>query len=337
MNSGFRVFHGLPDGGEFGPCAITIGNFDGVHIGHREIFRNVVALAAERGLKPSAMTFDPHPARLLSPEHAPRLLSRPEERCRFMREAGLAQVVIVPFTHEFSLLAAEEFARRILAEGLDARAVLVGENFRFGRGKGGDCARLAEMGERFGFSTTIVPPLRFRGRLVSSSVIRRLVMDGEVALAGRMLNRCYAVDGDVVPGRGVGSKQTVPTLNLRTAAEVLPSRGVYVTRTANLDAGERAPSVTNVGIRPTFDSGALSVETFLLRGLHGEAPRRIRVEFLYRLREEKEYADASELKAQILRDIRRAEDYFQRADRWMKGAAHALGPKAAPGDRLPAG
>ena len=301
--------------GDFGTTALTIGNLDGVHAGHREILHRVVTLARERGWKPSVLTFDPHPARVVAPERAPRLLTTPEERIRLMREEGIEQVLILPFTHELAAFSPERFVREIVVERLEARAVLVGDNFRFGHEHAGDTRLLAELGRRYEFLVEAVPAIRMRGRVVSSSEVRRLIDGGNVALAGRLLARPYALEGDVVSGQGIGSKQTVPTLNLAPAAEVMPARGVYVTRTSDARSGRRWISVTNIGTRPTFGGDSVTVETFLLDPLEGASPRAIRVEFLKRLREERRFEDAAALKAQILRDVARAQAYFRRVSR----------------------
>ncbi len=305
----------------FGPSALTIGNFDGVHAGHREILRRVVALARERGWKPSVLTFDPHPARIVAPQRAPRLLTTPEERARLMREEGIEQVLILPFTRELAGFSPERFVREIVVERLEARAVLVGGNFRFGHDHAGDTRLLMELGQRFAFLVEAVPAIRMRGRVVSSSEVRRLIEAGNVALAARLLARPYALTGEVVPGQGIGSKQTVPTLNLAPAAEVMPARGVYVTRTADAPSGRRWTSVTNIGTRPTFGGDSVTVETFLLDPLEGPSPRTIRVEFLRRLREERRFEDAAALKLQILRDVARAQAYFRRVSRIGEGLA----------------
>ena len=299
----------------FGPSALTIGNFDGVHAGHREILRRVVALARERGWKPAVLTFDPHPARIVAPERAPRLLTTPEERSRLMREEGIEQVLILPFTRELAGFSPERFVREIVVERLEARAVLVGDNFRFGHLHAGDTRLLAELGLRYEFLVEAVPAIRMRGRVVSSSEVRRLIEAGSVALAGRLLGRPYTLEGEVVAGQGIGSKQTVPTLNLAATAEVMPARGVYVTRTTDAAGGRRWISVTNIGTRPTFGGDSVTVETFLLDPLEGGSPRAIRVEFLRRLREERRFEDAAALKAQILRDVARAQAYFRRVSR----------------------
>jgi riboflavin kinase/FMN adenylyltransferase len=302
---------------EFGPSAVTIGNFDGVHFGHRRILRRVKEIAAEHGWKPSVLTFDPHPTRVVAPDRTPPLLTSPERRAALMREEGIAQVLILPFTRELAMLTPEEFVERLLVKALGARAVLVGDNFHFGHRQAGNVAVLAELGRKFGFETEIVKAVAWRGRVVSSSGIRELIRVGKVGLAARLLQHAYGLEGEVVSGRGVGSKQTVPTLNLATRAEVIPANGVYITRTRDLADGREWNSVTNVGYRPTFGaSDQLTIETFLLDPLAGEAPKRIRVEFLRRIREERKFDSPEALREQILKDVRSAKAYFRRAQAW---------------------
>jgi riboflavin kinase/FMN adenylyltransferase len=297
---------------DFGPCAITIGNFDGVHIGHQQIIRRVAAMAHEHGWKAAALTFDPHPTKLVAPARAPRLLTTPEQRARLMLERGIDEVLILPFTLETAKLTPEEFVREILSSKLKARAVLVGDNFRFGNRAAGDARALEELGQRYGFSTEIIHAIFCRGRVISSSAIRQSVEAGQVSLACRMLGRPYALEGRVVPGAGVGSKQTVPTLNLETSAEVLPKTGVYITRTHDLKSSREWPSITNVGYRPTFNGHGLTIETYLLSALEGDPPQEISVEFLRWVREERKFPTPEALKAQILTDVSRAQAYFRR-------------------------
>jgi riboflavin kinase/FMN adenylyltransferase len=312
MSGGIRIFQSLEEArGAFGPAALTIGNFDGVHAGHARILRRVCEVARENGWKPSALTFDPHPAKVVAPARAPRLLTTLEQRCRAMEREGIRQVLILPFTLEISQLTPEQFARDVLVEALGAKSILVGANFRFGHKHAGDTHLLQELGVRLGFAVELVPAVAVRRLPVSSSEIRRRIESGDVSRACRMLGRPYALEGDVIRGQGIGAKQTVPTLNLATPAEVLPATGVYITKTRSFD-GSHWPSVTNVGHRPTFGGGELSIETFLLAPLEGAAPTRIRLEFLRRLRDEKKFGGPEELKAQILRDVRRAQDYFRR-------------------------
>jgi len=250
---------------------------------------------------------------VVAPERTPPLLTRPLRRAESMREEGVEQVLILPFVPEVARLTPEEFVRDIVVGRLGARAALVGANFRFGHRHAGDFHTLQELGRRYGCETEIVDAVTCRGRTVSSSAIRELLGAGRVSLAARFLERPYTLEGEVTGGRGVGSKQTVPTLNLATDADVIPARGVYVTRTRDLDDGREWNSITNIGYRPTFgESGERSIETFLLDPLEGETPGRIRVAFLHRLREERKFDNADALKARILADARVARNYFRR-------------------------
>jgi riboflavin kinase / FMN adenylyltransferase len=307
-----RVYRGLAELPEdFGPSAVTIGNFDGVHLGHRAILRRLRILADANRWTSSALSFDPHPTKVVAPQRTPKLMTTLDQRARLICEAGVKQVLILPFDAATARLTPEEFAEELLARRMGARAVLVGENFRFGCRQAGDVRTLQALGERLGFAVEIVEAVRFRGQVVSSSSIRALISEGRVAYANRLLGRPYALEGRVVTGRGVGSKQTVPTLNLETEAEVIPARGVYATRANGMDA------VTNIGYRPTFgESEQLSIETFLL-GVEGQGPRsgetQLTVEFLARLREERKFDSPEELKARILFDARAATRYFRRS------------------------
>lgn len=300
----------------FGPCAVTIGNFDGVHAGHQHIMRRVAEVARQHGWTAAVLTFDPHPAKLLAPARAPKLLTTLDQRCQLMHEEGIQDILILPFTRDIAQLTPEEFVKQVLADKLHVRAVLVGDNFRFGNRAAGDTTMLRELGEKRGFVTEIVDAVTIRNRVVSSTAVRKSIAAGDVSGACRFLGRPYALEGQVVRGHGVGSKQTVPTLNLDTSAEVLPARGVYITRTRALNHAREWPSITNVGYRPTFGGGELSIETFLLAPLDGAAPDGIRVEFLRRVREERKFESPEALKTQILRDVSRAQAYFRRFSRW---------------------
>jgi riboflavin kinase/FMN adenylyltransferase len=315
-----RIYRSLTDApADFGPSALTIGNFDGVHFGHRRILRRLNELARRHGWKPSVLTFDPHPTRVVAPERAPILMTSPDRRAELMEEEGVEQVLILPFTRELAQLSPEEFVKSILVDRLGARAVLVGDNFRFGHKHAGNVRLLTELGKRYGFETEVVPAVRWRGRVVSSSGIRELIQAGRVSLAARLLQHAYALEGDVVSGRGVGSRQTVPTLNLSTTAGLVPARGVYVTRTTDLADAQRSwDSITNVGYRPTFGtSDQLTIETFLLGPFDVETPARIRVEFLWRVRDERRFDSPEALRSQILKDVRVAQSYFRRTRAWI--------------------
>ncbi len=304
-----RIARSIAEAAEFAPSALTIGNFDGVHRGHQHLFEELAREARERRLRATALTFHPHPACVVAPDRAPRLLTTPEERVALMGDYGIEQALILPFTREIARMSPEEFVERIVVDALGAKLVLVGDNFRFGHKQSGDTHLLAGLGERLGFATHVAGSVGCRGRVVSSSEVRRLIEQGDVSLACRLLNRPYSISGEVVPGHGVGAKQAVPTLNLRTQAQVLPRTGVYITRTSD---GSRWNSITNIGFRPTFGGDPdLSIETFLLDPPPAEAPRHIRVEFLHRVRDERKFETPQALKAQILRDVSRAKKFFR--------------------------
>jgi riboflavin kinase / FMN adenylyltransferase len=306
----------IEDAARFGPTAVTIGNFDGVHLGHQHLCGELASAARERGLRACVLTFDPHPACVVAPDRAPRLMMTPEERIELMGRYGIECALVLPFTREVAAMSPEDFVRRIVVGALGARLVVVGDNFRFGHKQAGDTELLKRLGERDGFETRIAGAIQCRGRVVSSSAVRQLIDDGDVSLAWRFLNRPYAISGDVVRGHGIGSKQTVPTLNLRTGSQVLPARGVYLTRTS-----DRWNSITNIGVRPTFGGeGELSIETFLLDPFDGAAPERIRIEFLKRVRDERKFENADALKAQIMHDVARARAFFRRFEQRPEAA-----------------
>ncbi|MGC8761266.1 MAG: bifunctional riboflavin kinase/FAD synthetase [Bryobacteraceae bacterium] len=320
--SRLRIFRSLEEARQgFPPSAVTIGNFDGVHAGHRELMRRTVRLARELGVKPSALTFHPHPATVVAPQRIPRLLSTPDERCALMAAEGIEQVLIMPFDESISHLSPEEFFRRVLVEDLGAKAVVVGANFRFGHRQSGGTEDLVRLAQHHGVRAEIVPLLEIRGVRVSSSEIRRLLAEGNVSRANRLLERPYSIAGSVVTGAGRGAREVVPTLNLETSSledstSALPRSGVYITRTEDLDADRRWNSITNIGYRPTFDGRHLTIETYLLDPFHPPSPKRIRVEFLRRLRPEKKFHSAAQLRAQIAEDVEKARTFFRRLERF---------------------
>ncbi|MCC7499597.1 MAG: bifunctional riboflavin kinase/FAD synthetase [Bryobacterales bacterium] len=312
MESSFRIARSLDGTAGFGPSAVTIGNFDGVHLAHRRLIDRVVAIARERGLKAAALMFHPHPATVVAPERAPLLLTTPEQRAELMRSLGIEEVLILPFDTALAHMSPRQFIEQVLVERLGARAVVVGENFRFGNLQAGTPELLREAAGKYGFETEFIGSVRIRGKLVSSTEVRRQASLGHVSAVCRLLGRPFALQGRVVRGKGVGSKRTVPTLNLEPSSEVLPARGVYITRTKDSDSERQWDSVTNVGYRPTFGGEQLTVETFLLSPFDGQTPARIQLDFLWRLRDEKKFYSAELLKQQIFRDVTRARRYFAR-------------------------
>ncbi len=294
-----------------GPCAVTIGNFDGVHIGHREILARSIRRAKENGWKAAALTFDPHPIRVVAPDRAPRLMSTLAERLELFERLGVELAVALRFDEELMRQSPEEFARQTLVEALGARWVVVGENFRFGRRHAGDIAALEALGQKLGFGVDAVAPLCIGGEPVSSSRIRTLVDEGKLGAARKLLGRSFRLYGPVVSGRGIGSRETVPTLNIEPETQLLPPDGVYVTRATDLEDGRSWPAVSNIGLRPTFGPGQRAVETHLLAPLEGEAPKRLQVCFHRRLRGERRFPSAAALKTQIQTDVRQAQRFFR--------------------------
>ena len=310
-----RIFHSPPEvPADFGPAVVTIGNFDGVHIGHREIMRRVAAIARDRGLIPTVLTFDPHPARVLAPDRAPKLIATIPQRLRRLESEGIEAVLLLPFSLEFAKLTPGEFAIQILVRTLKAKYVLVGDDFRFGHRQCGNIGTLRALGAEFGFEVRPVEEIRGKSARVSSTAIRNLVAQGRVSHACRMMDSPFALEGPVVSGQGIGSKKTVPTLNLAPENELLPKTGVYVTVTRDEGAGREWRSITNVGYRPTFDGTGLTVETFLLEPPPPpeDTPHRIEVSFLAFIREERKFETPELLKAQILRDVGAANRLHRR-------------------------
>lgn len=313
-----RVLHGLdlddPDWRRRG-AVVAIGNFDGVHVAHRQLLEAVRADAKARGAMAAAVSFDPHPSRILHPETAPPLITPGEEKIRQLAATGLDALVLLPFTRDLSLLSPLEFVERVLVRGLSVRAVHEGENFRFGHRHRGTVATLARMAEDFGFALNVHAAVRVRGELVSSTRVRELVAAGDVVRARWLLGRPFAVRGLVAPGRGIGRQRTVPTLNLQHYEELLPAAGVYLTE---IQLGERTmAAVTNVGVRPTFGPGSpLTVESHALHpppeGLPASLGESMRITFLHRLRDERRFETPELLLAQIRSDIDVAERFFGR-------------------------
>jgi phosphoribosyl 1,2-cyclic phosphate phosphodiesterase len=294
---------------------LAIGNFDGIHLGHQAILRAAVERACEIDAVPTALTFEPPPLKVLRPEFAPLRLSTKEQRMEWFGVVGLEAVVVLPFTLELARLTPEEFVEQILVRDLVVRAVLVGENFRFGHKQAGDVNLLGEIGIRHRFEVVIIPPVKHRGEIVSSTIIRREVAEGDVSHAARLLGRPFVLTGEVVPGTGTGRRFTFPTLNLAPQQELLPARGVYVTRTLFEGETRSHRSVTNIGTRPTFNGSAQSIETHLLDFSGEYKPKHMEVRFWKRLREEKKFSGADELRGQITRDIAAANQFFSRLRR----------------------
>jgi riboflavin kinase/FMN adenylyltransferase len=290
---------------------LALGNFDGLHRGHAKIIDRVRRRAGERGGTAAAMTFDPHPPRVVRPDRAPALLMTTEQRLEALGRAGMQGVAVVRFTHEMSEWDPETFVRTVLVEWLHVVEVWVGANFLFGHDRAGTFSVLRTLGARYGFRAEKIDAVRYKDFVVSSTRIRRLIAEGRVDEAGALLGHHYFIDGAVVHGDARGREIGFRTANLDSANELLPPPGVYATTAAV--AGIEHPSVTNIGTRPTFgDEGTVRVETHLLDGARDLYDARVRLSFVQRLRDERAFPDVDALRAQIDADCRAARRLFDR-------------------------
>ncbi len=314
-----KVYRGLEQYPADAPAVVaTVGNYDGVHLGHQAILRALVAEARRRRLPALVVSFEPHPLAVLAPERKPALLQTPRQKLEALEAAGADAVLIQRFDRSLAACSAEGFIREVLGARLRLAALFVGENFRFGRGQEGDVSLLRRLGEALGFAVHAVRAVTVDGERVSSTRIREAVRAGRVREAARLLGRPFAVEGSVVPGAGRGGPLGFPTANLEADNELLPARGVYITEALALAA--RYGSVTNVGVRPTFGGSSLVVEAHLL-GFEGHlSGERMELRFLERLRDERRFASPAELADQIARDRAAAESYFQNAV-WEAGGS----------------
>ena len=306
----FRHVEELP--ADLGDTVLSVGNFDGVHRAHQHVLREVVRRARELDAVSLAVTFDPHPTRILQPDAAPPLITPPPIKLRLLAATGLDAVLLLPFTRDLSLLAPRQFAEEILHRKLHAREVHEGFNFRFGCKAKGDVPQLIEFGRDFGFEVKVYPEMCIRGHSVSSSRVRELVAaEGDVSDARQLLGRPFGIVSNPGRGRGYGAKYTVPTINLSRYGELAPRNGVYITRTRV--AEECFDSVTNVGNRPTFGAESFAIETHLLNFHPLELTPETEVElfFLRRLRAEIKFPSVEELRTQIAADVRHARRYFR--------------------------
>ncbi len=304
-----KIFHGTDNANIAKPTVLTLGVFDGLHLGHQQIMRTVVERAAAIDAVPTAITFDPHPRAVLHPDTAPPMLQTLDQRLANFEVLGIEQAIVIPFSMEFSQQPAEVFLTNIVRDRLHAREVYLGKGFAFGRGRGGNIELLRKMASGLGFVADEVDEVTLRGQRISSSRIRKLLAEGNVNLARRMLGRPYGVEGVIIRGDRRGHTIGFPTANLKPQNRVVPRFGVYAT--ATLIEGAWRKSITNIGVRPTFESEAdPSIETYIFDfdgDLYGDV---LRVRFLHRIRDERKFNGIDELKAQIEADTRRARNYF---------------------------
>jgi riboflavin kinase/FMN adenylyltransferase len=308
----FRNLSEVP--ADFGPGIVTIGNFDGVHCGHQTVIREVVQRAKNRSAKAVLVTLDPHPAKILRPGKAPKLITPLPLKLELLAKTGLDAVLLLPFTEEFSRTSPRVFCETVLRDALGAIEVHEGENFRFGYGAEADMHSLESLGRDCSFTAHTFAPLQAARAAISSSRIRSEIASGNMTSARHMLGRPFSIDSTPAHGRGYGTQYAVPTINLAPYNELLPANGVYITdlRIGDGPSAITFEGVTNIGNRPTFGADSFAVETYLLRfrpiELTEQTP--LRLTFLKRLREEKKWPSTEALKQQIGLDVARAEHWF---------------------------
>ena len=306
-----KIFHGTENAKITRRTCLTLGVFDGLHLGHQRIMATVVERAKTTETVPTVITFDPHPRAVLYPENAPPLLQTLDQRLAALEFFGIEQTIVVPFTKNFAAQDAEKFLREIVHERLQAHEVYLGKGFAFGKNRGGNIELLRRMSAELGFFADEVEEVCLRGKRISSSRVRESLFEGKVNLARRMLGRPYGVEGQIIHGDRRGRAIGFPTANLKPKNRVIPKFGVYAT--ATLIEGVWRRSITNVGVRPTFAGDREpSIETYVFDfqgDLYGDV---LRVRFLHRIRDERKFGGIEELKAQIGKDTQTALNYFKR-------------------------
>ena len=305
----FRKLEDVPP--DFGPTLVSVGNFDGVHRAHAAVMREIVARARSAGHKAVAVTFEPHPARILRPDSELKLLTPTAEKLRLLASTGLDAVLLLPFGRDLSLMTPRQFAERILKKKVHAQEVHEGFNFRFGHKAAGDVNLLSDLGREMGFEVKVYPEMTLRGEPVSSSHLRKLISEGRVSRARHLLARPFCILSTPGRGRGYGSKYTVPTINLARYEELVPKDGVYISCTRV--GTETFESVTNVGNRPTFGADSFAVESHLLNfhPIELTPETEVEISFLDRLRDEIKFPSVEALREQIARDVKTARHYFR--------------------------
>ena len=298
---------------EYALPIVTMGNFDGVHIGHRKLIQGVVTRAAEIGGTPIAITFYPHPMHMLTPNNAPVQIQTLPQKLATIESLGVPVTVVIPYNEKLAGTSARDFAIDMLYEKLRISEIYVGPNFAFGHRRQGSINLLKEIGRQKGFLAEKIPQVEFRGTRVSSTVVRQAIVYGQVALARRLLARPFTLEGTVIRGAGLGSQLQIPTANMHAENELIPRRGVYITRL--YVSGNSWAGVTNIGFRPTINAeedAALSIETHVLDFDHDIYGKRIAVGFLARMRDEHRFSSLDELVDRINKDKARARRYFSR-------------------------
>jgi len=305
-------------------AVVTIGNFDGVHRGHAEIFAHLKRKSCDRGLPSVVVTFEPHPLKVLAPESAPLLITTFEQKAALIEESGVDYLVVVPFSKEFSRLSASDFVLKILCTPLSMRHIIIGHDYAFGRGREGSFKTLENLGALNGFTLEDLPPIGDEGVIFSSSLVRSAIANGDMDAAARILGRYYQISGNVVHGRKIGQTLGFPTANISTANELLPPDGVYAVM-AKVD-GQLVKGACNIGFNPTFGGDTRTIEVFLLDYSGQIYDHRIEVYFVQRLRSVQKFPDVAALKSAITRDVANAGIILEKVNYYYL----KLGDKSVP-------
>lgn len=291
---------------------ITIGNFDGVHRGHREIFRHLISCGIERGLQSVVVTFEPHPLKILSTAFTPPMITTFEQKIALIGSSGVDYLVVVPFTAEFASMTADDFVRNMLCDSLGMRHIVIGHDYAFGKGRKGNYQTLERIGAERGFTLEDMEPIGEAGVIFSSSLARRLITAGDMEGASGVLGRYHMISGTVVHGRDIGRSLGFPTANIATHNELLPPDGVYAVM-VSVD-GTLVKGACSIGINPTFDGGMRTIEVFLLDFAGQIYGQRVAVCFVERVRDIKKFAAVSELVDAITRDVQHTREILSAVD-----------------------
>ena len=289
---------------------MTVGSFDGIHLGHRSILERVISKAQEIGGTPAVLTMQPHPREYFAPEHAPNLLTSFKKKCQLIEEAGVEVLYVLPFDRDTANMEPQIFVKEILSAHCHAKAVVVGHDCRFGKGAQGDFEFLEKAGPEYGFTVEEVPPLIIEAERVSSTLVRERIIQGDLASAETLLGRKYSVVGEVQPGRGIGATLGFPTANIKPDHSAVPAQGVYIAEA--LVKGRRVPAAVNIGIAPTIRHEDLTIEAHLLDFSENITGCEIEIVFHKRVRPEKKFASREELMEQIDRDVEMVRAHFSR-------------------------
>ncbi len=323
-----KVFRGLPNAESRRPCALTIGNFDGVHLGHRALLARVAEAASRLGVETAVMTFEPHPREFFAQlagdvSRAPRRIANLRDKLQSLEAAGVDRVIVEHFNARFASLSPEEFVRDVLVEGMHVKWLIVGDDFRFGARRAGDFAMLAEAGQRYGFEVVSLPTVSHGSKRISSSEVRAALEAGDFAHAQELLGHPYAISGHVQHGRKLGRTIGFPTLNLKIVHKRPAVTGIFVVQVHGLADGP-LPAVASLGVRPTVeDNGRVLLEVHIFDFAADCYGKRVRVEFLKKLRDEEKYDDLDTLTRAIAADAKAARDHF------AQRAASSMTPTAA--------